>query len=113
MRKCGLLFMFFVLGCYVPVALAAAASVAISSPKDGNILSSMQKIKVKYKATLGENGHHLRLYVDDQPEVMLHKLKGSYTVEPLVAGKHGICIKLMDKDQAETGTQDCVIFRVE
>ena len=54
MLKRGLLLMFFVLGCYVPVALAADASVAISSPKDGNILSSMKKIKVKYKATLGE-----------------------------------------------------------
>lgn len=113
MRTRGLLLMFFILGCSVPVAMAADASVAISSPKDGNILSSMKKIKVKYKATLGEKGTHLHLYVDDQPEVMLHKLKGSYTVEPLVAGKHGICIKLMDKDHAETGTQDCVMFRVE
>ena len=113
MLKRGLLLMFFVLGCYVPVALAADASVAISSPKDGDILSSKNKIKVKYKTILGEKGHHLHLYLDDQPEVMLHKLKGRYTVEPLVPGKHGICIKLMDKDHAETGTQDCVMFRVE
>ena len=50
----------FTLGCYAPVTLAADASVTIFSPKDGDKLSSTKKIKVKYKATLGEKGNHLQ-----------------------------------------------------
>lgn len=93
--------------------LAADDSVVISSPKDGDIFSQNKKIKVKYKATLGKKGHHLHLYLDDQPEVMLHKLKGSYMLKPLAPGKHGICVRLMDKEHAETGIQDCAMFRTE
>lgn len=110
MRTLGLLAMLLTLTC---PALAADGSVIISSPKDGDILSPNKKIKVKYKAIHGEKGHHLHLYVDDQPEIMVKKLKGSYRLDSLPPGKHGICIRLMDKDHAETGAQDCVMFRVE
>ena len=113
MRILGLIAMLLAFTCPAPAALAADGSVNISSPKDGDILSPNKKIKVKYKATLGDKGNHLHLYLDDQPEVMLRKLKGHYRMDKLAPGKHGICIRLMDKEHAETGTQDCVMFRVE
>ena len=105
--------MLLALAFYVPVTLAAESAITISSPKDGDKFKSTAKIKIAYKATLGGRGNHLHLYVDDQPEIMLHKLKGSYTLEPLAPGKHGICIRIMDKEHAETGIQECAMFRVE
>ena len=105
--------MLLALAFYVPVTLAAESAVSISSPKDGDIFKSTAKIKIAYKATLGGKGDHIHLYVDDQPEIMLKKLKGSYTLEPLAPGKHGICIRIMDKEHADTGIQDCAMFRVE
>lgn len=106
--------MLLALALYLPVTLAATESaVTISSPKDGDKFKSTANIKISYKATLGEKGDHLHLYVDDQPEIMLHKLKGSYMLEPLAPGKHGICIRIMDKEHAETGIQECAMFRVE
>ena len=113
MRVLGLTTMLLTFLCNASFVLAADGSVNISSPKDGDIFSHNKKIRVKYKATLGEKGHHLHLYLDDQPEVMLLKLKGSYTIKPLASGKHGVCVRLMDKEHAETGIQDCAMFRTE
>ena len=113
MRVLGLATLMLTFLFHATPSLSADGSVNISSPKDGDIFSHNKKIKVKYKSTLGDKGHHLHLYLDDQPEVMLKKLNGSHTVEALSPGKHGICIRLMDKDHADTGTQDCVMFRVE
>lgn len=113
MRILGLIALLFTFTCHAPLALAADGSVIISSPKDGDIFSHSKEIRVKYKAVLGAKGHHLHLYLDDQPEVMLHKLKGNYTVGKLAPGKHGICIRLMDKEHADTGIQDCAMFRVQ
>ena len=105
--------MLLALAFYVPVTLAAESAVTISSPKDGDKFKSTEKIKITYKATLGGKGDHLHLFVDDQPEIMLKKLKGSYMLEPLAPGKHGICIRIGDKDHAETGIQECAMFRVD
>lgn len=113
MRILSLLALALAFGGTVPIALATDASVTISSPKDGDILSSKKKIKVVFKATPVDKGNHLHLFVDSQKEIMLHKFKGSYTLKPLAPGKHAICIRLADKEHAETGTQDCVMFRVE
>ena len=105
--------MLLALAFYIPVTLAAESAITISSPKDGDKFKSTATIKIAYKAALVGNGDHLNLYVDDQPEIMLYKLKGSYTLEPLAPGKHGICIRIMDKAHADTGIQDCAMFRVE
>ena len=105
--------MLLALAFYIPITLAAESAITISSPKDGDKFKSTATIKIAYKATFGEKGNHLRLYVDDQPEILLNKLKGTYTLGPLAPGKHGICIRIYDKEHADTGIQDCAMFRVE
>jgi len=107
MRTLNLLAMSFFLGCYVPVVLAADASVTISSPTDGAKISSKSKIKVSYDVTRGQQGDHVHLYVDEKEIVVLRKLKGDYTVEPLDAGKHAICIKIVNKGHTPIGVQAC------
>jgi len=107
MRKLNLLVLSFLFGCYVPVVLAADASISISSPVDGAKISSKSKIDVSYEVVPGQNGDHVHLYVDDKEAVVLRKLKGNYTIESLEPGKHAICIKIVNKGHAPIGVQAC------
>ena len=113
MRALNPLTLLLALSFYVPVVLAADAAISISKPVGGAIFSPTAKIEISYEATPGPKGDHVHLYVDDQRPVVLHQLKGSHTLNPLAPGKHGICVRMVDKDHAEIGVQDCVMFRVE
>lgn len=114
MRTVNSLALLLVFGCYVPVVLAADAKVVISSPAEGAKISPTSKIEVAFEATPGANGDHVHLYVDDGKDaVVLRTLKGNHTLKPLAPGKHGICVRLVNKGHAEVGAQDCVMFRVE
>lgn len=99
-------------GCYVPFVLAADASVTISSPPDGAKISRKSKIEVSYEAAPGPNGDHVHLYVDDKEAVVLRKLKGNHTVEPLDPGKHAICIKIVNKGHTPIGVQACTNINI-
>ena len=107
MRKLNLLVISFLFGCYVPVVLAADASISISSPVDGAKISRTSKIEVSYEVVPGQNGDHVHLYVDDKEAVVLRKLKGNHTIESLEPGKHAICIKIVNKGHAPIGVQAC------
>ena len=98
---------------YVPAVLAADAAINISKPVGGTIFSPTSKIDISYAATPGPKGDHVHLVVDDQKPIVVHQLKGGHTIDPLAPGKHGICARIVDKDHAEIGVQDCVMFRVE
>ena len=113
MQKIKLLAIGLAFVCYLPSVQATETALVISSPKEGAKLSAQAKIKVTFKALPGPNADHLHLYVDDADAIMLHKLKGSHTVGPLTVGKHGICIRLVNKEHVESEVQDCVMFRVE
>ena len=78
-----------VLGCYVPVALAADASVTISSPQEGAKISP-KEVNVTYEIVLGPNSNHAHLYVDNGEPVIIRALKGSHTVGTLAPGKHSM-----------------------
>lgn len=98
---------------HMQMAQAIEKMVTISAPKEGAKLSAHKKIKVAFKAQPGPNADHLHLYVDDQESIMIHKLKGSHMIGPLAVGKHGVCVRLVNKEHVETDIQDCVMFRVE
>ena len=102
-----------VLGCYVPVALAADASVTISSPQEGAKISPKTEVNVTYAIVLGPNGNHAHLYVDNGEPVILRALKGSHSVGTLVPGKHQICLKEVNKAHTPTGAQACVNVSTE
>lgn len=102
----------FFLSSYVSVALAADASVTISSPIDGAKISRKSKIEVSYEVIPGPNGDHVHLYVDEKEAVVIRKLKSNYTVEPLDPGKHAICIKIVNKGHTPIGSQACTNINV-
>ena len=112
MRMLKPLIISFFLGSYVPVVLAADSSVTISSPSDGAKISKKSKIEVSYEVVPGPNGDHVHLYVDDKEAVVIRKLKGNYTVEPLDPGKHAICIKIVNKGHTPIGSQACTNINV-
>ena len=100
------------LSSYVSAALAADASVTISSPIDGAKISRKSKIEVSYEVISGPNGDHVHLYVDEKEAVVIRKLKSTYTVEPLDPGKHAICIKIVNKGHTPIGSQACTNINV-
>lgn len=102
-----------VLGCHVPAALAAGASVTISSPHDGAKFRPWTEIDVVYEVTLGPNGNHVHLYVDSGKAVVLRALKGSYHVGTLVEGAHKICINVVNEAHTPIGAQACVNVSVQ
>lgn len=102
-----------VIGFYVPFALAADASVAISSPADGAKLSRTAQTNINYEVTPGPKGDHTHLYIDGSEEAVLRQLKGSHTLESMAPGSHEICIKVVNKGHAPIGVQQCVKVSVE
>ncbi len=112
MRKLNLLVISLLFGCYVPVVLAADASISISTPIDGAKISRKSKFEVSYEVVPGHNGDHVHLYVDDKEAVVLRKLKGNHTIESLDPGKHAICIKIVNKGHAPIGVQACTNINI-
>jgi hypothetical protein len=88
-------------------ALAADASVTISSPANGAKVGT-SGVNVAYEVVPGPKGDHVHFYVDDQEVKVLRQLKGTYTVESLTAGSHTLCIKIVDKGHTPIGVQQCI-----
>ena len=89
------------------IALAADASVTISSPADGAKVGT-SGIKVAYDVVTGPKGDHVHFYVDDKEVKVLHELKSTYTVDSLKAGAHTLCIKIVDKGHTPIGVEKCI-----
>ena len=101
------------LACQIPLALAADGSVAISSPKEGEKFSPKSDIELVYDISLGDKGDHTHLYVDEKEILTLRNLKGSHALGTLPAGKHDICIKMVNKAHTPIGPQQCVSVSLE
>lgn len=102
-----------VLGGYVPVSLAADASVAISSPANGAKFNPKTTVNVDYEVSMGEKGDHTHLYLDKNEAVTLRGLKGSHSLGALSPGQHEICIKVVNKAHTPIGAQQCIAVSVE
>jgi len=87
---------------------AADGSITISSPTEGAMFSSKNKVPVTYEAMLGMNGDHLHLYVDGKRVDLLRQTKGTAELDPLPPGKHHICLTVNTKTHAPTGVETCV-----
>ena len=88
--------------------LAAAASVTITAPSDGDTLDAMGSHRIHYQVDADPRGDHVHLYVDDREVAILRDLKGSYPIESLAPGKHTLCIKLVNRAHTPIGVEDCV-----
>lgn len=99
--------------CLAPASWAGEGSVTIVSPKDGASLDVMNQNQVVYDVVPGPGGDHVHVYVDNKEVGILRQLKGSYTLESLSAGKHAICIKVVNKAHTPIGLQRCIHVSVE
>lgn len=113
MRKFYALTVSLALACQIPAALAAEGSVNISSPQNGDKFSPKTDIELVYDIALGDKGDHTHLYVDEKEILTLRNLKGSHALGTLPAGKHDICIKVVNKAHTPIGPQQCVNVNVE
>ena len=102
-----------VLGGYVPVSLAADASVVISSPANGAKFDPKTPVKLGYEVSMGEKGDHTHLYVDKSEAVTLRGLKGTHSLGALSPGQHEICVKVVNEAHTPIGAQQCVKVSVE
>lgn len=95
------------------VTPAAISKVDITSPAEGAKLSVKAENKVDYNITLGSDGDHAHIYVDDRRIGMLRKMQGSYSIDYLDAGKREICIKIVNSNHTPTGAGRCVTIMAE
>lgn len=92
--------------------LAAAPSVNIIAPSDGDTLDAMAQHRIHYEVEPGPRGDHVHLYVDEREVAILRELKGRYAIESLAPGKRTLCIKLVNRAHTPIGVQDCVAVTV-
>jgi hypothetical protein len=84
-------------------AAASQASVMISSPADGAVLTANQPVKVSYQANPGPKGDHVHLYVNGERTAVLRQLAGDYELGMLKPGKHKISVEIVTKDHQHIG----------
>ena len=92
---------------------AAVAKVEITSPVEGAKLNIKAENKVDYSITLGGDGDHAHIYVDDRRMGMLRKMQGSFTIDYLDPGKREICIKIVNSSHTPIGVGRCVTVMAE
>ena len=95
------------------VATAAETKIDISSPVDGAKLDIKTQHRLDYDITLADEGDHIHVYMDGKQTALLRQMKGSYMMEPLVAGNHEICIKIVNKNHTPIGVERCIKVEVK
>lgn len=89
------------------------SKIDITSPADGAKLNIKAENKVDYSITLGGDGDHAHIYVDDRRIGMLRKMQGSYSIDYLDPGKREICIKVVSSNHTPTGVARCLTITAE
>lgn len=79
------------------------ATVMISAPADGAVLTAFQPVKVSYKITTGPKGDHAHLYVDGFRVAVLSQLAGDHEIKMLHPGMHKISVEIVNKDRHHIG----------
>jgi hypothetical protein len=97
----------------VALALCGAATVeessavTITSPTEGSKVG-LTGIKLVYEVAPGPKHDHVHIYVDGDPVGPERPLKGTYTVDKLIAGTHTFCVRVVDKGHTPVGQEKCV-----
>lgn len=91
----------------------AQGSVRILSPANGATLDALDENRLTYEAELGPRGDHVHVYIDNKEVGILRKLKGSYLLESMAAGKHSLCVKVVNKAHVPIGIGQCVDVTVD
>ncbi len=90
-----------------PSALADA-NLKIISPADGSKVKVGEPVNVIYDITPNTGGDHSHIYVNGKEAGILRKLKSSFSLDPLPAGTHTLCIKVVNKGHASIGQESCI-----
>lgn len=96
-----------------PLTALGQGKVQITSPASGATLDAMDDNALVYEVDPGPRGDHVHIYVDGKETGILRKLKGSYTLEALSAGKRDICVKVVNKAHVPVGIEQCVQVTVK
>ncbi len=86
----------------------AQGGVKIQSPANGATLDALDENRLVYEVEPGPRGDHVHVYVDNKEVGILRKLKGSYLLESMAAGKRNICVKVVNKAHVPIGVEQCV-----
>lgn len=97
----------------VPSLGFAQGKALITAPVDGATLDAMDENRVAYEVVHGPRGDHAHLYVDNKEVAILRKSKGSYPLETLSAGKHSLCVKVVNKAHVPIGIERCIQVTVK
>lgn len=97
----------------MPSASLAQGMVRITAPLEGATIDAMDENRLVYDVDPGPHGDHVHVYIDNREAGILRKLKGSYLLESLPAGKHRLCIKVVNKAHVPVGIEQCVQITVK
>jgi len=87
--------------------------VVITSPADGATLDALDENRLVYEVDPGPRGDHVHVYLDGKEIGILRKLEGSYLLETPSAGRHGLCIKVVNKAHVPVGIEQCIQVTVK
>lgn len=97
----------------IPSISLGQGKVLITSPADGATLDAMDENRLVYAVDPGPRGDHVHVYVDNKEVGILRKLKGSYLLESLDAGKRKLCVKVVNKAHVPVGIEQCIKVTVK
>ena len=86
----------------------ADTNLKIISPADGSTVKVTEPVNVVYDITPNAGGDHSHIYVNGKEAGILRKLKSSFSLDPLPAGTHALCIKVVNKGHASIGQENCI-----
>ncbi len=87
----------------------------IISPSDGATLVAKRVSKLEYEVKPVVKADHVHLDVDGDEVGMSHTLKGKFTLGPLKAGTHKVCVRPVSKALRanDDETKTCREFTLE
>ena len=74
---------------------------------------ALDENRLVYEVDPGPRGDHVHIYVDNKEVGILRKLKGSFLLEAPSPGKHGLCVKVVNKAHVPVGIEQCIQVTVK
>lgn len=97
----------------IPSTGFGQGKVLITSPADGATLDALEENRLVYEVDPGPRGDHVHIYIDNKEVGILRKLKGSFLLEAQSPGKHGLCVKVVNKAHVPVGIEQCIKVTVK
>ena len=86
----------------------ADPNVKFISPADGDVINAGESVVVRYSIKPNPGGDHSHIYVNNKETGVLRRRKGKTTIDPLPAGQHSLCLKVVNKGHASIGQGTCI-----